>query len=457
MPVCICSIQTNANELDSNTDFIFITHEDLLGSNFINVIIDNSILQDDGTYRITTAIKYTCLDGTTVNIDASYVILINQVFTPNGTDVHMNGIGGVYNITADIPNIVIDDVIVRNRINYGIDPIDDLSIPTYDFNCHSYAWYNAYPINSVWIENPISYYSETDCSYRVINTEIEELREGDIVCYYTNGANCHSGIITGFTDEEFDDSVLGLNTITVKSKWGYEPIYEHRGDNCPYATQSDEIVYYRLNTHSSHNISSTTTDYEIEPTLNSYSSNILDTYAMYELNIEDDGIYDIFISSSNQVTGYILDIDRNNVANISLNNNRCELKKGIYYLRVAFTEENIGDINISISSHTHSYSTYTPINQTCSALTCSCGKQSTITHSYTYGYEMIDNTYHVATCACGFKSSTHTRHTVDADYIDPIDSDKYAKCKFCKGRFIKSTGNFPIIKNKYFENIIDIE
>ena len=70
---------------------------------------------------------------------------------------------------------------------------------------------------------------------------------------------------------------------------------------------------------------------------------------------------------------------------------------------------------------------------------------------------MIDNTYHAATCACGFKSSTHTRHTADASYTDPIDNDKYAKCKFCKGRFIKSTGNFPIIKNKYFEDIIDTE
>ena len=446
--ISICNIFSYtpyAEESDSNIEMIYVTYEDMINGNFEKLLTNN-------TCSATTLIRYPIENGDDEEIIfyAYYTNLINTIFTPNGTDVN-GGIGAeVYNIVCDIPDEVIEDI--ENRINtiYGGTPcFIQYPFITYHFNCHSYAWHSRIFKSSIWINNPALYFSEADQSYREINVDEEELRLGDIVCYYADGKNEHSGIIVGFTEEEPDESIFGLNTLIVNSKWHMASLCQHRGDVSPYTEQTDEVKYFRLNTHSSHNISSISQNYRIEHSINSNSTDIFETYGMFEINIADAGIYNISFDTSYQVSGYILDIDRNNVATINSNNHYIELDEGIYYLRIEFTGDNVGDIDISISNHEHIYDNYVLFNETCSKPTCYCGDQlsSSIQHSYTYGYALINDTYHAPTCSCGFKLTTQlTRHTLDTSYVDPIDSTNYGKCKFCEGRFKKSSGIFPIIK-----------
>lgn len=441
------------NAIDNNTtNSISITFEDMINGNFKTLLIDN---YRNRSFSIT--ITYYFNDVDSIDFYASYTVLDNNIFTPNGTNVYGGAGANVLNITCDIPEEVIEDIQYKIDNIYGNTPyFDQKEFITYSFNCHSYAWYSRIFKTNVWIDNPSAYFSETDKSYYVIDTDEDELRVGDIVCYYTDGSNTHSAIITGFTGEEPDDSVLGLNTLIVESKWHMASLCQHRGDYSPYTEQTDQVIYYRLRTHSSHTIPDNAQDFEIECTIDSYSTDILETYHMYELNVESAGKYMVQIDSEYPVTGYILNINRDTVARIQSDNFEVNLNEGIYYLRVAFDTDNVGEINTYFTKHVHSYDSYTPINETCSVPICACGYKfnSQIQHSYTCGYVMIDNTYHAPVCDCGIiDNNSKTTHTVDGSYTDPIDNFKYGKCKFCGARFQKTAGKFPIIKQIPDDNI----
>lgn len=89
-----------------------------------------------------------------------------------------------------------------------------LSTATYNYNCHSYAWYLSSTGNTWWMDDP-SYYM----TYGYYN-QVTNPTAGDKI-YYTGA---HSGNVT---------SVSGSN-ITVTSKWGAAGLYRHPINDCPY-------------------------------------------------------------------------------------------------------------------------------------------------------------------------------------------------------------------------------
>ena len=89
-----------------------------------------------------------------------------------------------------------------------------LSTATWNYNCHSYAWYLSSTGNTWWMDDA-SYYM----TYGYYN-QVTNPTTGDKV-YYTGA---HSGNVT---------SVSGSN-ITVTSKWGAAGLYRHPINDCPY-------------------------------------------------------------------------------------------------------------------------------------------------------------------------------------------------------------------------------
>ncbi|KJR44555.1 hypothetical protein UF75_5058 [Desulfosporosinus sp. I2] len=89
-----------------------------------------------------------------------------------------------------------------------------LGTATYNYNCHSYAWYLSSTGNTWWMDEA-AYYMTYGYYNKVTNPTA-----GDKVYY--NGA--HSGNVT---------SVSGSN-ITVTSKWGAAGLYRHPINDCPY-------------------------------------------------------------------------------------------------------------------------------------------------------------------------------------------------------------------------------
>ena len=87
---------------------------------------------------------------------------------------------------------------------------------------------------------------------------------------------------------------------------------------------------------------------------------------------------------------------------------------------------------------------YVNINSTQHTSECTtCGHTSMGEHKW--GYQTINNTSHRKYCTlCGYISGTES-HIVDPTYIDP--TDKYKKCKYCKGLYTSGIIT-PIIKNK---------
>ncbi|AHF09819.1 MULTISPECIES: CHAP domain-containing protein [Dehalobacter] len=90
-----------------------------------------------------------------------------------------------------------------------------LGTATYNYNCHSYAWYLASTGNTWWMNDPSAYMSGGGY------TQVTPPQAGDKV-YWTN---THSGIVY---------SVNGSN-ITVTSKWGAAGLYRHPINDCPYS------------------------------------------------------------------------------------------------------------------------------------------------------------------------------------------------------------------------------
>lgn len=104
---------------------------------------------------------------------------------------------------------------------------------TYNYNCHSYAWYNQSTSNQYWMPVP-SYYWQ-DGSYTQISASNKQ--NGDKL--YMNGIyGDHSGVING------PNSNIGLTYI--RSKWGYLGLYSHKVVDCPYYHTANTINIYRI-------------------------------------------------------------------------------------------------------------------------------------------------------------------------------------------------------------------
>ena len=129
-----------------------------------------------------------------------------------------------------------------------------ISNGTYAYNCHSYAWYYRGTYNSadkMWINDPSTYATSTHC-YSLIDSGVQyssissvDIHVGDIITYQAlpndqmnlQYLNVHSAIVTSVSN----------STITVRSKWGFYPVYEHALNECPYYSGKldNGTTYYR--------------------------------------------------------------------------------------------------------------------------------------------------------------------------------------------------------------------
>lgn len=100
---------------------------------------------------------------------------------------------------------------------------------TWLYNCHSYAWYKQRTSNNYWMRDPSEYWD--DGSY----TRVSSPKAGDIVIYKDGSAVIHSAVVT---------KVSGSN-ITVVSKWGKAPLFEHLLEDCIYEEDATSHIYYR--------------------------------------------------------------------------------------------------------------------------------------------------------------------------------------------------------------------
>lgn len=117
-----------------------------------------------------------------------------------------------------------------------IEDIDDPNIIYYyTYNCHFYSFFLGNP-------NRYDHYIfGNDYLYEIngnllLNNFYEETNRynAEIIAYYTNNDLRHTGIV----QEAFQTSQIGSSDpssfVYVKSKWGYEGLYEHNGYLCSY-------------------------------------------------------------------------------------------------------------------------------------------------------------------------------------------------------------------------------
>ena len=254
---------------------------------------------------------------------------------------------------------------------------------TFDFNCHSYAWYSQnYLTNKRWIDYPDSYI--LDYSYE----EVTDVRPGDIYCYWAYALMydennqpfygyfiSHSAIVVDFTDDFdlFDEDTYQY--ITLISKWSYADVFEHAANYCYYFTseygyQFAKVYRPRVSETATlsnplTNTTTTITKTKVVPE----NPTIINRYALYELNVNDSLDY-VFSTSSNSLTTMKLYTVHMQPLTISLNNSYVDgvyrttfstyLLSGTYYLRVSFQNINsYGTITTSIDcAHYHNFNSY---------------------------------------------------------------------------------------------------
>lgn len=152
------------------------------------------------------------------------------ISTPNGSSVE------VWDFTGDLSTSEI------NSLNSTTDALfpnaTRIRNATYNYNCHSFAWYSMQITNQYWMNNPSVYWSEEDESYSWVaatfnNTIPQSTVQYTCKLHYVNSAGNHS-------------AVKGANISTyVWSKWGNAGFYEHGLSDCPYYSGMACINFYR--------------------------------------------------------------------------------------------------------------------------------------------------------------------------------------------------------------------
>lgn len=368
------------------TRVVFAQSDDIVVFNYdslarYNPTIDESIMSSRdvfGTYyRI---FPYQFLDGSTTSFTLYFNFYTETVYTPNGTDVSLpSGTDPreylVCKYLNDLPTNVRNDIIARNSVGYNLIQTD--GSPTTSYNCHSFAWYSQnISTNDTWISFPTAYY--IDDSYE----SVDDPRVGDIVCYYDNKGtpndltdddNLHSGIIVGLSGESSNGNCGNVNMYNVKSKWGMEGLYTHKGDECPYTSShggdADYVMYYRPRTNASYTLSNYSSTINESLTIDS-STQLIDKYEMYELNVNYTKNYEFKIQANDLLDVRLYDEHMQLVSFNDLNNNSHNVhfiktlqNTKTYYLRVSYDDgESTGTISTQIASRTTAYLSYNTQN-----------------------------------------------------------------------------------------------
>ena len=181
------------------------------------------------------------MQSSTRNINQEPEHTISYVNTPNGSQVL------VKQYIDDYTEEQVDELIELYSIYSPFKDAELLANPTTAYNCHSYAWYSQDILtNTNWMPYPTEYY--TDYSYYEVSTP----RAGDIICYFDDKGtaaeiddeNIHSGIVVSVNDV-LASSVCGDSSlVNVRSKWGQQGLFYHRGDICPYVSTYEGFADY---------------------------------------------------------------------------------------------------------------------------------------------------------------------------------------------------------------------
>lgn len=94
------------------------------------------------------------------------------------------------------------------------------------YNCHSYTFVSTSTSNKYWLQPSYASYYINDGSYSVVSPA----NVGDKVWY----GSYHSAIVRS----------ISSGIVTVRSKWGYAGVFEHKVADCPY-NSSYGVTYYR--------------------------------------------------------------------------------------------------------------------------------------------------------------------------------------------------------------------
>jgi len=104
------------------------------------------------------------------------------------------------------------------------------------FNCHSYAWYNASVDNPCWIRYPDEFIGDPHCFDITNETDVQE---GDIVVFYNGDVAVHSAKVDSITYQSGDW------IIECVSKFHDEGIYLHNIDETSDVYTYDDYKFYR--------------------------------------------------------------------------------------------------------------------------------------------------------------------------------------------------------------------
>lgn len=170
--------------------------------------------------------------------------ILHNIFTPRGSKVY------AYQSTKPLSN---SDINYINNFMSSYSDVIELSAPTRNYNCHSYAWYSQdIENNFAWIPDPKIFYE--DYSYDEIIVEEEDIKVNDIVCYIKNdglfGNNIfHSGIVKEIYEPISSNLPIELSKLRVESKWGEYGLYSHKGDDTPYTKDTIMVKFFRPHRH----------------------------------------------------------------------------------------------------------------------------------------------------------------------------------------------------------------
>lgn len=336
----------------------------------------------------------------------------STISTINGNEIF------AYSFVDDLPAWLVTQDIQETTNAYPNAIL--LDEPTHLYNCHSYAWYNRYPTNRLWMNDyPNIYYSAQDMSY----AEVATPRIGDIICYYkSNGENIHSGVVVEVLNGTSNGVCGNSNLVMIESKWGSAGLYRHRGDQCPYpGLEATYVKYYRPRTGSSYTLNQSMSDKTLNKTINA-NGGIVDRYEMYELNVTVAGYYDFVVSSDAEPRVRLFE---NNYSDVSFPRVKFEnhtkwftkyFTVGTYYLRIEYMDETRSG-NIITTMKTHS--------------------------EHIYQCKPINDTHHIDKCECGVTQGAPSMHVI----VTPtalLPPGLRSWCGYC-GYLLPPNGNYPII------------
>jgi len=198
------------------------------------------------------------------------------ITTPSGTtvavEIAIRDIDDDHGIIPIIPRMA-----ALNEIEY---PNAELvSAATATYNCHAYAWHMWNGGSACWLNDPTPYIA--DGSY----VETSDPGYGDIICYYTSGGTLlHSGIVLSRGAGTSNGVCGNADLMVVRSKWHYDGLYDHAGDDCKYVREdgASYVRYYTRHTNHTYTYAPSNIDYHTKAcTECAYDEQEAHTWATY--------------------------------------------------------------------------------------------------------------------------------------------------------------------------------